>query len=90
MLTLSPYEYPVDRVISETLLVNGEHTSYRFTDMGLNPQLPIEEIQGLHESGLSTDENGETIFDHDDPEIPWGWRVIEADDMSLFLPEEIL
>lgn len=53
------------------------------------PRLPVEEIQGLHDTGLSTDENGETLFDIDDPEIPWGWRVIEADDMSLFLPEEI-
>ena len=77
-MKLSPAEYPVDRVISD------------FYGTSMNPQLPLEEIKGLHESGLSTDENGETIYDHDDPEIPWGWRVIEADDMSLFLPEEVL
>jgi hypothetical protein len=75
---LSPAEYPVDRVIGQ------------FNSTELNPRLPIDEIKGLHQSGLSTDEDGETIFDHDDPEIPFGWRVVEADDMSLFFPEEIL
>jgi hypothetical protein len=54
------------------------------------PRLPVAEIQGLHDSGLSTDEDGETIFDVDDPEVPFGWRVIEADDLFLFFPEEIL
>ncbi len=75
---LSPYEYPVDRVIAD------------FHGTSMNPQLPVEEIKGLHESGLSTDEDGETVFYHDDPEIPFGWRVIEADDMSLFLPGEVV
>ena len=54
------------------------------------PRLPVTEIQGLHNSGLSTDEDGETIFDVDDPEIPFSWRIIEAEDLSLFFPEEIL
>jgi hypothetical protein len=54
-----------------------------------SPRLPLAEIIGLHESGLSTDEDGDTIVDVNDPEIPFGWRVIEADDMSLFFPEEI-
>ncbi len=75
---LSPADYPVDRVIAD------------FHGTQMNPRLPVVEIQGLHESGLSTDEDGETVFDHDDPEIPFGWRIIEADDMSLFFPEEIL
>lgn len=75
---LSPYDYPVDRAIRA------------FNSTAMNPQLPVAEIQGLHDSGLSTDENGETIFDVDDPEIPFGWRIIEADDLSLFFPEEIL
>ena len=79
MIELSPYEFPVDRVITDS---DGF--------LGLQPNLPVEEIQGLQESGLSTNEDGESIYDYDDPEIPWGWRVIEADDMSLFLPEEIL
>lgn len=78
-MKLSPAEYPVDRVIAD---IDGF--------LGLTPNLPVEEIQGLHESGLSTDEDGDTIVDIDDPEIPFGWRVIEADDMSLFLPEEVL
>ena len=78
MRSLNPSDYPVDRAIGH------------FNDTRLNPQLPVAEIIGLHESGLSTDEDGETIVDADDPEIPFGWRVIEADDMSLFLPEEIL
>mgnify|MGYP000361307902 CR=1 FL=1 len=56
----------------------------------MHPRLPVAEIVGLHESGLSTDEDGETIFDVEDDSIPFGWRVIEADDMSLFFPEEIL
>ncbi len=77
-MKLSPYEYPVDRVIGQ------------FNSTELSPRLPLEEIEGLHNSGLTCDENGETIYDNDDPEFPWGWRVIEADDMSLFLPEEIL
>jgi hypothetical protein len=75
---LSPAEYPVDRAIRE------------FNDTRMNPQLPIDEIKGLHDSGLSTDEDGETIVDTEDDDIPFGWRVIEADDMSLFLPEEIM
>jgi hypothetical protein len=75
---LSPYEYPVDRVIAQ------------FNTTTLNPQLPIEEIKGLHDSGLSCDDNGEALIDNNDPEIPFGWRIIEADDMSLFFPEEIL
>jgi hypothetical protein len=75
---LSPAEYPVDRVIGQ------------FNSTELNPRLPLDEIKGLHDSGLSTDEDGETITDIDDPEIPFGWRIIEADDMSLFFPEEIL
>ena len=89
MIELSPSEYPVDRVISERdgwSYAGG--TSYM--QAALIPNLPVAEIQGLHDSGLSTDEDGETIADVDDPEIPWGWRVIEADDMSLFLPEEVL
>lgn len=67
-MKLSPAEYPVDRVIGD------------FNGVTLNPRLPIEEIQGLHDSGLSTDEDGETIVDTPDPEIPFGWRIIEADD----------
>lgn len=86
---LSPYDYPVDRVISER-----DGWSYAgstaYSKLRLNPQLPAAEIQGLHASGLSTDEDGETIFDVEDPEVPFGWRVIEADDLSLFFPEEIL
>lgn len=74
---LSPAEYPVDRAIAD------------FNGTRMNPQLPIDEIKGLHDSGLSTDEDGDTIVDIDDPEIPFGWRVIEADDMSLFFPGEI-
>jgi hypothetical protein len=77
-MMLSPYEYPVDRAIGQ---VNTSE---------MNPRLPLAEIQGLHDSGLSTDEDGETIFDVDDPEIPFGWRIIEADDLSLFFPSEIL
>lgn len=75
---LAPIDYPVDRVIRT------------FNDTAMNPQLPVAEIQGLHDSGLSTDEDGETVFDVDDPEIPFGWHVVEADDLSLFFPEEIL
>lgn len=86
---LAPFDYPVDRVIAER-----DGWSYAggtvYMQPRLNPQLPVAEIQGLHDSGLSTDEDGETIFDVDDPEIPFGWRVIEADDLSLFFPEEIL
>ena len=70
-MKLSPYEYPVDRVISD------------FHGTKLHPQLPLEEIQGLHDSGLSTDDDGDTIVDTVDPEIPFGWRVIEADDPLL-------
>jgi hypothetical protein len=76
---LSPYEYPVDRVIGNLEVTRYSFgTNYRY--MGLNPNLPIEEIQGLHDSGLSTDEDGETIVDTPDSEIPFGWRIIEADD----------
>lgn len=75
---LSPAEYPVDRVIAD------------FYGTSMNPRLPLAEIIGLHESGLSTNEDGDIIVDIDDPEIPFGWRVIEADDMSLFFPEDIL
>lgn len=75
---LTPYDYPVDRAIAD------------FNGTRMNPRLPVAEIVGLHESGLSTDEDGETIADVGDPEIPFGWRVIEADDTSLFFPEEIL
>ena len=78
MIELSPAEYPVDRVVAH------------FNDTDMHPRLPVAEIIGLHESGLSTDEDGETIVDSDDPEVPFGWRIIEADDMSLFLPEEII
>ena len=49
------------------------------------PRLPTEEIIGLHNSGLSTDEDGETIADVPDPEIPFGWHVIEADDLEFFI-----
>jgi hypothetical protein len=87
---LSPYEYPVDRVITEKSRLTGYEYNHRFSDLGLNPNLPLDEIKGLHDSGLSTDEDGDTIVDTTDDEIPWGWRVIEADDMSLFFPEEIL
>lgn len=76
-MKLCPYEMPVDMAFPK-----GENE--------LSPRLPLEEIQGLHNSGLATDEDNETIFDFDDPEIPFGWRVIEADDMSLFLPEEVI
>jgi hypothetical protein len=76
-MTLSPFEYPVDRAIAS------------FNDTQLNPRLPIEEIQGLHDSGLSTDEDGEAIVDTIDPEIPFGWRVIEADDPLILNPQEI-
>ena len=76
MLSLSPSEYPVDRAIAE------------FHGTELHPRLPLEEIQGLHESGLSTDEDGETVTDVQDPEIPFGFHVIEAGDMSFFLNEE--
>ena len=72
---LSPYEYPVDRAIGQ------------FNTTELSPHLPLAEIQGLHESGLSTDEDGETIVDTADEDIPCGWHIVEADDMSLFLPE---
>lgn len=75
---MAPFDYPVDRVIRA------------LNDTAMNPQLPVAEIQGLHDSGLSTDEDGETIFDVDDPEVPFGWRIIEADDLSLFFPSEIL
>jgi hypothetical protein len=78
MRSLNPSDYPVDLVIED------------FHGNTMNPRLPVSEIRGLHESGLSTDEDGETIFDNDDPEFPFGWRVIEADDMSLFLPEEVV
>lgn len=78
MIELSPSEYPVDRVIGG------------FNDTVMHPRLPVAEIIGLHESGLSTDEDGETVIDIEDPEFPFGWRIIEADDMSLFLPEEVL
>ena len=76
-MTLSPAEYPVDRVIAG------------FYDTGMHPRLPVSEIIGLHESGLSTDEDGDTIVDTVDPEIPFGWRVIEADDPSILSPEVI-
>ena len=77
-MKLNPIDCPVDLAMED----NGGSR--------MNPRLPVEEIQGLHDSGLSTDEDGDTIVDVDDPEIPFGWRVIEADDMSLFFPEEIL
>ena len=73
-MQLNPIDCPVD------IAFKGEYS----------PRLPLEEIKGLHSSGLACDENGESIMDLDDPEIPFGWHVIEADDMSLFLPEEIL
>lgn len=74
---LSPADFPVDRAItdSEGFLRDS-------------PRLPVAEIVGLHESGLSTDEDGETVFDTAEPEIPFGWHVIEADDNVLFHPEE--
>jgi hypothetical protein len=75
---LSPFEYPVDRVIGQ------------FNTTEMSPRLPLDEIKGLHDSGLSTDEDGDTIVDTVDDDIPFGWRVIEADDLSLFLPEEII
>ena len=78
-MTLSPFEYPVDRVITD-----------KDGFLGLTPNLPVGEIRALHESGLSTDEDGETVFENVDDEIPFGWRVIEADDPSFFYPEEIL
>ena len=87
---LSPAEYPVDRVITEKSRLVGYEYNHGFSSLGLIPNLPINEIKGLQESGLSCDENGDTIIDIDDPEIPFGWHVIEADDLSLFFPEEIL
>jgi len=87
---LSPADYPVDRVITEKSRLRGYEYNHCFSDLGLNPNLPLEEIKGLHDSGLTVDENGDTIIDRDDPEVPWGWHVIEADDMSLFFAEEIL
>lgn len=76
---LSPADFPVDRVITDS---DGFLRD--------SPRLPVAEIIGLHESGLSTDENGETVFDAQDSDIPFGWRIIEADDTTLFFPEEIL
>lgn len=83
-ISLSPAEYPVDRVITETSFVSGHHTPFRLNHMPDNPNLPIEEIQGLHNSGLSTDEDGETIVDTPDPVIPFGWSIIEGDYLEEF------
>ena len=74
-MNLSPYECPVDLAIGD------------FNGTRMNPRLSVEEIQGLHDSGLSTDENGETIADVADPEIPFGWSIIEADDPLIINPE---
>jgi len=65
---LTPYNCPVDLAIKE------------FNGTRMNPRLHTDEIRGLHDSGLSTDEDGETIADVTDPEVPFGWSVIEADD----------
>ena len=73
---LSPFDYPVDRAIGA------------FNDTRMHPQLPVAEIVGLHESGLSTDEDGETITDTVDSEIPFGFHVIDAEDPSFFFPEQ--
>lgn len=72
-MKLSLAEFPVDRVMGR----------YDYV-----PNLPLEEIQALHDSGLSTDEDGEAITDVPDSEIPYGWHVIEADDFSFFMPLE--
>lgn len=77
-MKLNPIDCPVDLALAD------------FYGTSMHPRLHPEEIQGLHDSGLTVDENGDTILDCDDSEIPFGWRVIEADDMSLFFPEEIL
>jgi len=87
---LSPYEYPVDRVISEKSRLTGYEYNFGLTSMGLIPNLPVDEIVGLHDSGLSTDEDGDTIVDTTDPEIPFGWHCIEGDDPVLLFPEEDL
>lgn len=75
-MMLTPYEYPVDRVIKDS-------DGY----LALNPNLPLDEIKELQDSGLSTDEDGETITDTIDPEIPYGFHVIDAEDPSFFYPE---
>ena len=75
-MPLNPIDLPVD------IVFKGWDNS--------SPRLPVAEIQGLHYSGLTVDENGDTIIDRDDPEVPWGWHVVEADDMSLFFAEEVL
>lgn len=73
-MTLSPFEYPVDRVIREYSVV---------------PALPVSEIVELWNSGLSVDEDGESIVDNADPDVPWGWSVIEADDNMIISPENM-
>ena len=76
-MTLSPFEYPVDRVIGD------------FYGMTMHPRLPVAEIIGLHESGLSTDDDGDTLVDNTDPDVPFGWSVIEADDNMIISPEAL-
>lgn len=73
-MTLSPFEYPVDRVIREYSVV---------------PALPVSEIVELWNSGLSVDEDGESIVDNADPDVPFGWSVIEADDNMIISPENM-
>ena len=73
-MTLSPFEYPVDRVIREYSVV---------------PALPVSEIVELWNSGLSVDDNGESIVDNVDPDVPFGWSVIEADDNMIISPEAL-
>ena len=76
-MTLSPFEYPVDRVIGD------------FNGTALHPRLPVAEIIGLHESGLSTDDDGDTLVDTVDADIPFGWSIIEADDPLILSPETL-
>ena len=73
-MMLSPFEYPVDRVIREYSVV---------------PALPVSEIVDLWNSGLSVDENGESPLDELEPDIPYGWSVIEADDNLIISPEAL-
>lgn len=80
MLELSQYETPAD-----TAMGAGPHWYERFS-----PRIPLHEIKEMHMQGLTVTEDGDTeSYPDAEDEIPFGWHVIEADDMSLFLPGEV-
>ena len=75
---LPPYNCPVDFAICE------------FHGTRMHPRLSVDTIKELHNSGLSTDEDGETVTDVQDSEIPFGFHETNEEDTGWFFPENEL